>query len=270
LAAGLAAQAASAFEGCWRRRESLERQRIDKELALAASIQQGLFPAELPSLAGFELAAFNRPARHVGGDYYDVLPEASGAWLLCVADVSGKGVGASLLMGTIQATVRALCGAGTPLAEFARRINDLLYVSTPANKYVTAIMMELDPATGACRYVSGGHPDGLILRASGHVEWLQATGLALGLFPGMTYETRAAALAPGDVAVLYSDGVPEAQNPAEDQFGAERLAAALSDARREPARVIVERVMADIDGFTQGAPPHDDITILVAKRSAGV
>ncbi len=177
---GLVAQAAVAFENSWYFREAIERKKVEQELALAANIQQTLFPASLPKLENFELAARNRPARQCGGDYYDAL--ASGGvgveveYLMCVADVSGKGLPASLLMSNIQATLRALLGRIPSLTELSAHTNELLYATTPSNKYVTAILLELNPATGRIRFVNAGHTDCLLMRSGGEVVWLKATG----------------------------------------------------------------------------------------------
>ncbi len=271
LGAGMVAQSAVALENAWHLREVLEKQQIERELMLAASIQQGLFPADLPQLAGCDLAATSRPARQVGGDYYDALSAEVASplsrWLLCVADVSGKGIGASLLMSNIQATLRALLGREASLAELARVTNELLYLNTPGNKYVTAILLAVDPATGWCSYVNGGHNEGLVLRASGEVEWLPATGLALGLFPGMRYDEPTLTLGDGDVVALYSDGVTEAQNAAEEEFGNDRLVAVVRRTSSEPAPRIVSAVLSAIDAFAADAPQHDDITLMILKRA---
>lgn len=273
LGAGMVAQAVVALDNCWHFREMLQKQQMEKELAVAASIQQGLFPAVLPDVAGFDIAAMNRPAQQVGGDYYDALAMTDGehgdACLFCVADVSGKGLAASLLMSTIQATLRALLGRETSLAELARCANELLYATTPGSKYATAAFVLAHAGTGECRYVSGGHPETLLLRASGEREWLEATGVPLGLFPGMTWDEVPLILGDGDLLVLYSDGVSEAQTSTNDEFGAHRLADVIEQARHEPAGTIVSSVLSAIDRFTQGAPQYDDITLLVIKRAQG-
>ena len=148
---GLADQAAVALENAWHFRETVEKKKLEKELELAADIQRRLLPAVLPAIAGYDAAANTRPARHVGGDYYDVLPRADGRVVYCVADVSGKGIAASLLMSNFQASLRALLSSGIPLAEVVTRMNNLMHASTAANKFVTAIFMDVDPASGHAR-----------------------------------------------------------------------------------------------------------------------
>ncbi|MBX3279543.1 MAG: PP2C family protein-serine/threonine phosphatase [Acidobacteria bacterium] len=272
--AALAAQAGVAFENSWYFRETVERKRLEQELSLAASIQENLFPAALPRLAGCELAARNRPARQCGGDYYDTLPVAASTdrhpHLLCVADVSGKGLPASLLMSNIQATLRALLGRIPTLTELAAHTNELLYATTPSNKYVTAVLVQIDPVRGNIRYVNAGHTDCLLLRADGEAVWIQATGTPLGLIPGMPYSEGSLELHPGDVLALYSDGVTEAQDEQEDEYGEQRLADFLRPIAHESAETIVDRIFAEIDRFAGAAPQYDDITLLVLKRLSDV
>ena len=272
----LALQTASALENArlFERTVQAARERerllaLHKELELAARIQADLFPAALPRVAGYDFAARNRPARQCGGDYYDVLPIAGadgGRLLFCVADVSGKGLPASLLMSSMQATLRALLGRLSSLPDLAMHANDLLHATTPPNKYVTAALLELDTASGSGRYVSAGHTDTLHLRATGETCWLASTGTPLGLMPGLPYGETTFAMGPGDVVVLFSDGVSEAQDAAGEEFGEARLAEVVSAARVEPAAAIVARVFDAIDAFAGAAPQYDDITLLVLKR----
>jgi serine phosphatase RsbU (regulator of sigma subunit) len=247
----------------------LARAKLEGELELAARIQADLFPAALPTVEGYDLAARNRPARQCGGDYYDAVPAAGSGprLLLCVADVSGKGLPAALLMSNMQATLRALAGRATSPIDLADHASALLYAATPPNKYVTAALFDLDPPTGAARYVSAGHVDSLLLRAGGAAERLGSTGAPLGLLPGgLPYGETAVTMAPGDRLVLFSDGVVEAQNAAGDEFGESRLEAILRAAAGLDAATIVDRVFSAIDHFVGGTPQFDDITLLVLRR----
>ncbi|HEX8288731.1 MAG TPA: SpoIIE family protein phosphatase [Pyrinomonadaceae bacterium] len=278
--AGLVAQAGVAFENSWYVRETIERKKLEQELALAASIQEGLFPEILPVLPNFELAARNRPALQCGGDYYDVLPIISTengdgkSFLLCVADVSGKGLPASLLMSNMQATLRALLGRVPTLVELAARTNELLYATTPSNKFVTAILLEVEPGSGIVKYVNAGHGDCMLLRnASGETERLESTGLPLGMMAsdllemlGKNYEERELKLNSGDLLALYSDGVTEAYDEAENEWGDERLLKCLRSVEKEPVQTIISRVFEEIDCFAGAAPQHDDITLMILKR----
>lgn len=270
--AGLVAQAAVAFENAWHFRETLGKKQLENELALAAAIQQGLFPSQLPEMAQTDIAARNRQAKQVGGDYYDAIPIDRAApdapHLLCVVDISGKGMFASLLMSNIQATLRALLSQESTLPVLARRANDLLHATTPSNRYATAILVLYDPVSGACHWVNCGHNDGVILRKSGEVELLPCSGLALGLFPKRTYEEQEFQLHEGDLLCLYSDGVTEAQDLSENEFSLERLTECLRANRDCPSTAIVDAVFHAIDEFVGSAPQFDDITLMVVKRGA--
>lgn len=265
---GLVDQAAVALENAWHFRETLEKKKIEKELELAADIQRRLLPSTIPAAPAIDVAATTRPARHVGGDYYDVIRLGDGQILYCVADVSGKGIAASLLMSNFQASLRAFASSGVSLADTVTRMNTLMHASTAANKYVTAIFARVDPATGKCGVVNAGHNDGVIFRADGSVERLKAAGLAVGLFPGRTYAESEWRLEVGDVLTLYSDGVTEANDPDENEFEIERLVDVLAANAARPAAEIVESIFAAVDAFAATAPQYDDITVLVLRRTA--
>lgn len=279
--AGLVAQAGVAFENSWYVVETIERKKMEQELELAASIQEGLFPEFLPKISGCDIAAKNRPALHCGGDYYDVLPiekqseTGEKSYLLCVADVSGKGLPASLLMSNMQATLRALLGRVPTLAELASRANALLYATTPSNKFVTAILFEIFPDSGKAVFVSAGHGDCLLLRNTGEVEKFDSTGLPLGMMDsemlemlGKGYEEEHLQLNSGDLLALYSDGVTEAYDEQENEFGDERLLTSLRPILEESSQTIVGKVFEAIDDFARTAPQHDDITLMIIKRES--
>jgi sigma-B regulation protein RsbU (phosphoserine phosphatase) len=255
------------------RETEVARAKLESELTLAARIQADLFPAALPVLPGYDLAARNRPARQCGGDYYDALPVpgSGGRLLLCVADVAGKGLPAALVMSNMQATLRALLGRAPSMPDLAGRANELLHASTSPEKYVTAALVDLDPRSGAIAWVGAGHLDNLILRASGAAVALVSTGPPLGLLPPMLpYEEIAHALEPGDMLVLFSDGVTEAQNEAGEEFGDDRLLDVLRTAATAPAADVVTQIFDAIDAFAGHAPQFDDITMFVVRRVAAM
>lgn len=270
FSSALVGQAAVAFENAWHFRETLAKRKVEQEFALAASIQKGLFPSCLPELPGYDTSAFNRPASQVGGDYYDVLPSPGEgpvhSCLFCVADVSGKGLPASLLMSSIQATLRALQGQTPSLRTLMGRINELLYASTPGNKYATALFANIDGSSGQVTYVNAGHSPGVLLRADGNVELLDACGPPVGLLTDLGFEEKQLELRAGDTLALFSDGVTEAWNADEDEFGEARLVDVLRAAARGNAEDTVTTLVDEIDAFAGSAPQHDDITILIVKR----
>jgi phosphoserine phosphatase RsbU/P len=269
---GLVAQGSVALDNAWHFRDTLYREQLEKELAVAASIQKDLFPQQMPVLPHTEIGGRNRQAREVGGDYYDVLPVGEPGpehpHVLCVADISGKGISASLLMANIQATLRALLDDRRPLAAMVRRVNDLLYASTPGNKYATAFFLRYDPLSGECEYVNGGHNDAIVLRANGSVELLAATGMPVGLLPKRDFDSARVRIETGDLVMLYSDGVPEAWNhqQEEGEFGMDRIVDCLKATAALPCEAILDHLFRSIDAFVADEPQHDDITMLVLKR----
>jgi sigma-B regulation protein RsbU (phosphoserine phosphatase) len=244
---------------------------VEEELALAARIQMRLFPAELPVLAGCKLAACSRPALQCGGDYYDVLPTAEpgerAPHLLCLADVAGHGLPASLLMSNFQATLRASLWHRPALADLVLHANELLHATTPSDRYITAILVSFEPATGRCRFVNAGHRGGVVVRTDGKVDVMEATTPPLGLLGCLPFLSKNTQLLPGDVLVLYSDGVPEAFNSQDEEWGDKRLMRCLNRSLHLSPEEIISRVLREIDSFAGDAPQHDDITMLVLKRN---
>jgi sigma-B regulation protein RsbU (phosphoserine phosphatase) len=270
--AGLVAQAAVAFDNAWHFRDTIGKKQMEKELALAANIQLDLFPKQLAKMHSTEVAARNRQAKQVGGDYYDVIhvgaSQPAEEHLVCVVDISGKGIFASLLMSNIQATLRALVCRENSLPVVAQTANDLLYATTPSNRYATAMLVIYEAATGACRWINCGHTDGIIVHADGSVDMLPCSGMALGLFPARIYDEQTFELRDGDLLAIYSDGVTDAQNNAEEDFGTDRLVDVLVKHAQAPASDVVNGVFDAIDAFAGDAPQFDDITMLIMKRGA--
>jgi sigma-B regulation protein RsbU (phosphoserine phosphatase) len=266
FAAALANQAIISLENAWLFEETVEKRRMEEDLAIAAAIQRRLFPKALPTIEGYQIAARSTPTRHVGGDYYDAIELDDGRVVVAIADVSGKGTPASLLMSNVQASLRVLAVPAIELARDTSRINELLYSNTDFNKYATMFYGVLDPATGRLAYVNAGHNPPYVLRASGEIETLNVGGLPIGLMSGMGYEEGAAELGPGDLLVLFTDGVSEAVNAADEEFGEakiEELARTHADAGAE---AVLDAIAEAVAVFAQGLPQMDDITMLVVKR----
>jgi sigma-B regulation protein RsbU (phosphoserine phosphatase) len=260
----LGRQALAALESVRLHRMRVEKQRQDRELEIAREIQRSLFPQGCPEVPGFEVAALNRPCYQVGGDHYDFIPLADGRMALTVADVSGKGTPASILMASVHASLRALAGTASPVLLMGR-LNAFLYASTQPNKYVTLFYGELDPATRRFSYVNGGHVPPYVAKADGTSGRLTAGGPVLGLLPDAAFEVGELLLASGDVVAMVTDGATEAQSPKEEEFGDERVLEALRASQREAAEGIVAALGEAIQEWTGSAGCSDDLTLLVFK-----
>ncbi len=260
-------QAAIALENARLHLRALEQERLEREMHLAAEIQRQILPKGAPQVAGFQLAGWNRPARQVGGDYYDMFPTRSGRMGLVVGDVSGKGIPAALMVSTLHSALRLLLdqtGIGPPLLE---KLNRHILESSMPNKFITMFLAELEPETGTLLYVNAGHNPGLLLRADGRVEELGSGGVPLGLLPGSRYQAREVTVDPGDLLCLYSDGITEAESPEEEEHGTERLCDVLRAHREELAiQAVLDAIRESVEEFSRGRPQGDDQTLLVVRR----
>jgi putative ABC transport system permease protein len=244
---------------------ALKQQKLEQDIALAAEVQKKLLPPEAPQSSAVELAAFTVAARTVGGDYYDFLHLESGHIGIAIADVSGKGVSAALLMSVVQASLRAIASEGqVALGDLASRINRFLYRSTGANKYATFFYAEVAGNGRSLRFVNAGHNPPYLVSRDGVVE-LTASGPPLGLFAEMRYEESALALNPGDVLVAFTDGVPEALNERDEEFGEERLKDLLRSAIVESASAISEKIARSMRDWAGTAEQFDDLTVVVLR-----
>lgn len=247
--------------------EAAERRRLAGELELARQIQLALLPTQLPALPGYDLYAGNQPSRGVSGDFYAVTPRAGGAeCVFVIADVSGKGMAASLLTASLEAFAAGPIEDGLAAEDICARLSRLLFRRTPPAKYATAFIGVLDLATGACRYANAGHNPPLLVRATGEVEPLAATGVPIALLPGAEYTADTIALAPGDTLVLYTDGIAEATDPEDQEYGDQRLAAILVRHRADPCPILAGALEADLESFVRGTPFADDRTLILLRR----
>jgi phosphoserine phosphatase RsbU/P len=247
--------------------EAAERRRLDEELALARRIQMALLPSSVPETPGWALHGGNIPSRGVSGDYYEVVERADGREIvLMIADVSGKGMAASLLTVSLQALSTGPIEDGLPPEEICARLSRLLYRRTPPEKYATAFLGVLEPSTGLLRYTNAGHNPPLVVRAAGRVEELAPTGVPLGLLPGARYGAGEATLSPGDTLVLYTDGLVEASDPDGEEYGLARLREVCLRHRGLPCRSLAEALEEDLEAFVKGTPFADDRTIVLARR----
>lgn len=260
-------QAAIALENAKLHRLALEKERLEREMELAAEIQQQILPKAMPDIPGFDVIGWNRPAQQVGGDYFDFQGLGDGRWGLVVGDVTGKGMPAALLVSTLHSALRVLLDrmeAGPALIE---RLNRHIYESSSANKFITMLVAFLDSTSGDMAYINAGHNPGVLLRRDGGLEKLSAKGLPLGLLPGGSYGSDELSLESGDLVCIYSDGITECESPdEEEEYGFERLVELLEGARQEPLPEIlakIDRTMLDwADGHAQG----DDQTVILLRR----
>lgn len=237
-----------------------------KEMEQAAQIQQRLFPANAPKAEGVDIAAKAVPARHCGGDYYDFIQFPDGKIALMVGDVAGKGMPASLLMSSLQARVHVLFDNSEELGEKIGRLNKATCGNCPDNRFITFFFGVYDPTTGEIVYTSAGHNPPVLVRATGGYELLTGGSVMLGILAMAKYEEQRAKLEPGDVLVMFSDGVTEAPNPNDEEYGEDRLANLVAELSSRPAPEIVDAIHRSVAEFTEGAPPADDITVVVTRR----
>ncbi|MCG6962804.1 MAG: SpoIIE family protein phosphatase [Acidobacteria bacterium] len=259
-----AVQTAVAFENARLSRESIERARLRQELEVAATIQSHLYPRSFPEVPGYRIRGGSRPTRQVGGDSFDVI-EGDSNLLAVVADVSGKGVGAGMLAAGIHSGVRLLSTGGTGLEVIAGQLNSYLLSATEDNRFATLVLVDA-AADGSFRALHAGHCPSLIRRRSGSVEELPVSGLPLGILSDASYEPAEGRLEPGDLLVMYSDGITEAEDPNGEEMGIERLKAALEEVGSVSAGVACDGLLERVAAFTDGEALHDDATLLVLER----
>ncbi|HEX9614486.1 MAG TPA: SpoIIE family protein phosphatase, partial [Bacteroidota bacterium] len=268
LLAIIAAQSAQIVDNARLHEEQQAYIKMQEEVALAAKIQSELLPREFPTVAGYEIVARNIPAQVVGGDYFDFVPMENGQWSICLGDVSGKGLPASLLMANTQATLRSQSLLNSPPKLSIERANTLLFRSTSPEKFVTLFYAILDPNNHTLSYCNAGHDNPFLVRADGSVQRLNTGGLVLSIMEGMGYEEETVPLTPGDLFVLYSDGITESMNQSQEQFGEDRLLTVLRDHRTGSGREILDEIIKAAKGHAGKEPQADDMTVVVVKRIA--
>jgi steroid delta-isomerase-like uncharacterized protein len=251
----------------WRSRvaEIQERERIEQELQVARQIQQALLPEATPELYGWQLAAYYKPAREVGGDFYDYLELEDGHLGLVVGDATGKGMPAALVMATTRGMIRAVAQSLDSPGEVLARVNNALYPDIPSEMFVTCFYAILDPESGRLHYANAGHDLPYLLHHSEGTHELRATGMPLGLMPEMSYEEKEAVLREGDSVLFYSDGLVEAHDPHYEMFGFPRLGAPIAEHGEKSS--LVDSLLEELYSFVgEGWEQEDDITLLTLKR----
>lgn len=243
-----------------------EQERLANELAVASEIQLRLHPAHPPNIPGYDMIGVSFPCYEVGGDYFDFIERKDGRLVVALGDVSGKGTGAALLMTSLHAAVRAYVTTPATAPEVVSQINQYIYDNTPSNRYITFFYSELNPKTHELTYVNAGHNPPLLVRASGQVEQLDVGGFPVGIMPFGTYEQASVSLYPGDVMIIYSDGVTESVNEAEDEFGESRLIEVLQKNLTRTAAGVRDRIDEALTRFVGKAKSVDDLTMVIVKR----
>jgi len=246
--------------------ERFERERMERELELATEIQQRFQPSAPPVIEGYEFQGISFSCYEIGGDYYDFISRHNNRMLIALGDVSGKGTAAALLMSSLHAAIHAQVSAKSALAEIVKSVNEYLSENTPANRFVTLFIAELDPSDGTLRYINAGHNPPLIGRTDGSVEQLASGGFPLGIMPFAEYEIGEVSLNSGEALVVYSDGVSEAANLKGEEFGMERLSQVIQRHLAASASGLRDKVESALSTFTQTAPAGDDITLVIVKK----
>ncbi len=248
--------------------EAAQRERDKREMEIAREVQERLFPQEMPKIAGASVAGSCRPALGVGGDYYDIIHLEDGRLGLAVGDVSGKGISAALLMASLRASLRGVTlDNPRDFAKLMHKVNRLVYEASASNRYATFFFAAWDPRTRRLECVNAGHNPPVLLR-NGEVIRLETGGPVVGLLPNAPYTEQALTLEPGDLLILYTDGISEAMTRDDEEWGEERMIEAARKLRNKSADDILRALFAAADKFTAGAPQHDDMTLLILKLDA--
>jgi serine phosphatase RsbU (regulator of sigma subunit) len=265
LLRAFAAQAAVAVEHARLTRELLDRRRLEKELAIARDIQLSFLPKHAPEIPGFELAGTTRPHKEVGGDYYDFIRVSDTRLGLAIADVSGKGIPAALLMAGFRMSLLAEIRNEFALRAVMRKVNSLVHESTDPNRFVTAFYGVLDYKNRVLTFSNAGHNPPILFRYDGRIEYLVEGGVAFGVLPGARYEERPVAIRAGDLLVLYTDGVSEAESPSGEHFGTLRIEESVRRLAHRSSQEILQGILDEVLEWAGERGQSDDLTLVVVK-----
>ena len=260
-----ATQAAVALENARLHKEALEKERIERELELAATIQRDILPKKIPEGGGIDIATLSRPARQVGGDYHAFV-DRGGVMTMMVADVSGKSMPAALLVSALHAAVQLLFAEGRELGDIATELNKHIHRWSAENKFVTMIMVSIDRENDILEYVNAGHNPAYVV-SGGKIEELKSHGLPIGIMAQSRYMTQRRPFLPGSAIVLYSDGITEAENVAGDEFENGRFEVLLRENLDATPAELRDRIAQSVDAFVGDAPQKDDQTLVIARRA---
>jgi sigma-B regulation protein RsbU (phosphoserine phosphatase) len=260
--------AALAIENAMLHQAIVEKERVEKEVQIAGDIQRQLLPKVLPTLPNYQLEAVAIPTKNVGGDYYTVAQLDDQRWLLAIADVSGKGIPASLLVSTLHASLQAYLQTESDLAGLAQKLNLMVYRNTSPERYITFFAGVLNTSDGSFTYVNAGHNFPFCTRAgNGTLEALSVGGLPLGMFELAEYQAASVTLHPNEAIVLYTDGVTEAMDRGQNEYSEERLKEVILSKASATAQEIKQAILDDVHRFVGNEPQSDDLTLMVLKRA---
>jgi sigma-B regulation protein RsbU (phosphoserine phosphatase) len=243
----------------------IDKKRMDKELEMARNIQRRLMPQEIPVVAGLEVHGESRPCFEVAGDYYDIINTEEGNTILVIADVSGKGAGAAMIMANLQASIRVGVELSEDFANFIFRINNHIYRNTSPSEFITLFIGVWEPKTKTLHYINAGHNPALLIDKQGKLTTLDATGLILGILPDQQYEKAMVKIEEGSVLAIFTDGLEEALNPDNEIFGQKNIAGSMLAAKDLSSKDIIKAVYTKAVEHCKGKPLHDDVTMIVVK-----
>ena len=262
----IASQSSQIIENARLLEEERNLQVLQEEMRVAKQTQINLLPKEFPVINGYQIAARTIPAKEVGGDSYDLIQIDDKHFAFCLGDVSGKGMPAAMLMSNLQATLRSFTKTGNLCKDIIANSNDLLYNSTEPSKFATLFYGILNPESNEIVFCNAGHNNPFLFSADGNVKELKTGGLILGCLPGSEYEEENVSINRNDIIVIFSDGISEAMNENEEEYGEERLKEFISNHLDESPDKIIENILSDVRIFVGKAPQWDDMTLLIIKR----
>jgi sigma-B regulation protein RsbU (phosphoserine phosphatase) len=258
-------QAALALQNMKLQSEYIHKKRMDKELEMARKIQKQLMPQIIPNVEGLDIIGECKPCNEVAGDYFDIINLEDGNTVIVVADVSGKGAGAAMIMANLQASIRLGIHLSDKLADFVTRVNDLIYANTSPSEFITFFMGIWDPKKKALFYVNAGHNPPVMVDNNNNVTELHATGLILGVLPDQKYEEKYVIIEKDSVLFIYTDGLEEALNQKNELFGQERIIECIKENKDKSALSISGCITYEVLRFCAGRALHDDVTMIIAK-----
>lgn len=267
LLAAFARQVLAAIENEHLHKQAIDKERMHKEIEMAAAIQRRIIPQKLPEIDGYDLAGINIPSLEIGGDYYDVTKLKDGRYLIIIADVAGKGVASGLLVNTLNASLGAYVENDFKLTEVADRLNKIIYKASTPDKYITGFIAILDPKTRTIEYLNAGH-NPIFYTSNGQLLKLDKGGLAFGMFDlGLPYESAFIQIDPGEKILFYTDGITEAMNENSEEYSDERLELFFLSKNPNKAEIFIENLMSDLKIHIADTPQSDDITALCLIRN---